>query len=334
MGIEAEVSPLFSNNYLERLYGSGNWFLSRLTNASSVLNSYGQRLSAVLRCGRFDVIWIEKELFPFLPGMFESLIIPSGVPYLVDFDDAIFYYYDNSPSRVVRLLLGQKMKPLLEHAYAVTAGNDYLAERLKDRGARRVFVIPTVVDSDRYGVESASQDTGKPVVVGWIGSPSSSQYLALIGDALREVAKQRNIVFAVMGASPMNVPGVPFRQVDWSFDTEASFLSAIDIGVMPLMDGRFESGKCGYKLIQYMAAGKPVIASPVGVNRWLVEPSVGCLANDTGTWVRALLELIDDPSRRAALGRAARELVERKFSIQAVLPNLAQALRTTALSRS
>jgi glycosyltransferase involved in cell wall biosynthesis len=158
--------------------------------------------------------------------------------------------------------------------------------------------------------------------------------LAAIAPALREVAGQRALRLSAVGAAPLALDGVDVLTPPWTEEGEAAMISAFDVGVMPLSDSPWERGKCGYKLIQYMACGKPVIASPVGVNRDLVrEGENGFLATDTASWTRALVALHDDPARRAAMGAAGRRLVAATHDLAVRLPRLAEILRAAAAPR-
>ncbi len=332
MGIEVTVAPLLDNAYLTSLYQSKNWTLNRLRNLKSVVNAYFRRLHNIATIKRFDVVWVEKELFPYLPGVAESLLAKSGIPYVVDYDDAIFHNYDLNHSRLIRTLLGEKLKPLLSGAYAVTAGNAYLADYASRNGAKNVLIIPTVVDVDRY--RATPEPIDRVLRIGWIGSSSTSQYLSAIADPLRRVAQARNIIFVTIGAPPLIFPGVSFQQHDWSLDTEAKLLESIHVGIMPLRDSPWERGKCGYKLIQYMACGRPVVASPVGVNSEIVSPSVGLLAGDNDAWVDALIKLADQQVLRQRLGQAARARVEQEYSLQVTAPKIARLLEDAARGRN
>ena len=116
------------------------------------------------------------------------------------------------------------------------------------------------------------------------------------------------------------------QEHDWKLETEAELIRGFDVGIMPLHDSPWEQGKCGYKLIQYMASGKPVIASPVGVNVEIVSPDVGLLAEDEDAWVQHLSTLAEQPERRTAMGLAGRVQVEREYSLQATVPKVARLL--------
>jgi glycosyltransferase involved in cell wall biosynthesis len=128
-----------------------------------------------------------------------------------------------------------------------------------------------------------------------------------------------------------NLPGVPLENRDWEESLESEQLQSFDAGIMPLENTPWERGKCGYKLIQYMAVGRPVVASPVGVNAHIVEDGVnGFLVADGDAWVRALSHLRDQPALCAQLGQAGRDRVRREYTLQVTAPRLAAWLQEVA----
>ncbi|MRR34164.1 glycosyltransferase, partial [bacterium] len=133
----------------------------------------------------------------------------------------------------------------------------------------------------------------------------------------------------VIGAGTAALHGFPVDTRPWSEETEVSGINSFDVGIMPLRDDPWERGKCGYKLIQYMACGRPVVASPVGVNRAIVDHGVnGFLASSHEEWVRYLARLRDDPATRGVMGMAARRTVEAEFSLRVAAPRLLELLRS------
>lgn len=321
-GFQVDVSPFFDDAYLRRFYAAGR------ADRGDILRAYGRRLRALFRLRRHRLLWIEKELFPFLPGSMDGLLRRIGAPYVLDYDDATFHRYDLHRSRVVRTLLGRRLVPLLRGACLVTAGNTYLADYARGAGAADVRELPTVVDTDRY--PAVAEPAVKELRVGWIGSPSTAHYLDIIREPLRRLARERPVRLVIVGARDIPVTDVPLELHDWSIETEAQLLSGVHLGIMPLVDGPWERGKCGYKLIQYMACGKPVIASPVGVNAEIATPDVGLLATDDAQWLAALRRLAGDAALRQSLGEAGRTIVERSYSLQARGPQLARWLADAA----
>ncbi len=322
-GIEVTVSSLFDEQYLRELYAEG-----RRSKVRSLF-LYLKRLFVLLTVFRYDMLWIEKEIFPHFPAIFEKLLAFFGVKYVVDYDDAIFHNYDLAGSALTRRLLGRKIDTVMAHASCVAAGNQYLADRALNAGAKRVEIIPTVVDHTRYA-DSFRVD-GNQLVIGWIGSPSTQGYVVDIKDALEAVCDKTGARLMLVGATKEvkdQLSGIPVDVVPWSEDTEAKSIAKMNVGIMPLVDGPWEKGKCGYKLIQYMASGVPVVASPVGVNVGIViESGAGYLAGSSVEWEDALLALLGSDQCRYASGRAGRAAVYETYSLRAQLHKLVQILR-------
>ena len=318
-GFRTTVSPFFDDAYLRTLYGQGK------RSSPAVVAAYVRRARALSELGAYDVVWVEKELFPFLPAPFESWLRRAHIPYAVDYDDATFHTYDLHQSAIVRRVLGQKLGPLLSGAYSITAGNRYLAAYAKRMGARDVQLVPTVVDVGRYRPELRRQ-TGE-FRIGWIGSPSTAVLLSLVREPLERLGRELPLRLVTIGAGCLPEIDVPIEEHAWSEEREVPLLSGIHVGIMPLQDEPWQRGKCGYKLIQYMACGKPVVASPVGINTDIVTEDVGYLAGDGAQWYAALRDLAEDAALRNRLGRAGRLAVEERYSLQAVAPRLAGLLR-------
>ena len=317
---------LLDSSYLMRKYAG-------LSVAGNVLRCYAARARVLATLGRGGIWWLEKELWPWAPAWLERRLLERQ-PYVIDLDDAIFHNYDLHHSSAVRALYGRKIDHLLAAATLVTAGNDYLATRAHAAGARWVEVLPTVVDLDRYPDPAGSppgRDADAVVRIGWIGSPTTARYLAAIAPALRQLSSQRRIRLMVIGAGAFVMPGVDVELLPWHEHTEAEMLRRCDIGVMPLADTPWERGKCGYKLIQYMACGLPVVASPVGANRQIVgEGRDGLLAEDDAAWYAALARLCDDSTLRRQLGAAGRHKVESSYCYQVTACRLAGWLKDIA----
>ncbi len=323
-GIEVTVSSLFDENYLRELYEKG-----RKSKVRSLM-LYLKRLFLLLTAFRYNVLWIEYEVFPYLPAFAEQLLRLLGKPYVVDYDDAVFHNYDRSGNGLIRVFLGKKIDAVMRNSACVVAGNEYLAARARKAGARRIELIPTVVDRERY--QNAKTDQTKTPIIGWIGSPSTQRYVVDIRDALRKVCDETGASLLLVGATESvreQLPGIPVDVVRWTEESEAALVAQMDVGIMPLEDGPWEKGKCGYKLIQYMACGVPVVASPVGVNVEIVnENYCGQLAESVGEWAEALTGILSSRPRQSELGMAGRRAVEHKYSLQVQAPVLAGILRS------
>ncbi|MEX3011471.1 glycosyltransferase family 4 protein [Hoeflea sp. TYP-13] len=327
-GFEVEVASFFDAAYLDSIYSG------RAVRFNS-LGYFARRLQQILRVRSFDVIWLEKEALPWIPWPVERLLFPASVPIASDFDDAVFHRYDMHSRPSVRRLLGQKIDRVMAHSQMVFAGNDYLAGRARSAGASRVELIPTVIDLNAYPVESKASCDGR-LRVGWIGTPETwDKFVSPMQNMIGEVAAEHNAVFRCVGATSSVSSRLHFEFLPWSEEHEVSMIQEMDIGIMPLPDTPWAQGKCGYKLIQYMACGIPVVASPVGVNSRIVEHGVnGFLASNESDWNIAVSTLLANPQLRHEMGAAGRKKVEAEYSVQVYGPRVVQNLLELAESRN
>jgi len=318
-GIDSTAQPLFNDEMLLRKYKTKRYGIG------SVLKAYGRRVRQLLWRHQFDLLWIEKEALPWIPFSIENILL-GGVPYVLDYDDAVFHNYDQHRSMWVRRLLGRRIDRLMAGARLVIAGNEYLAQRARDAGAPWVEEVPTVVDLERYAPRSVSSgQAGAPRIV-WIGSPSTVKYLVALETPLTALAARVAFKLRVIGGV-LEMAGVDVECVPWTEDSEVQSIAECDIGIMPVSDSPWERGKCGYKLIQYMACDLPVVASPIGVNNQIVRNGInGFLARAEDDWVEKLEILLKDADLRKSMGYAGRQRVEAKYCIQQVGPRLAGLL--------
>lgn len=323
-GIGTEVAPFFSSVYLEQLYAGRS---SRF----EALAAYARRVRQLLRARAFDVLWLEKEALPWLVWAIERRLLPRAVPLVVDFDDAVFHNYDLHRSGLVGMMLGDKIDRLMASAALVTAGNLYLGARARAAGAARVEIVPTVVDLEAYHLAPAHA-AGEPARIGWIGTPSTWEaYVVPMLPLLTGAAADAGARILVVGAGQGGGSHELLDREAWSEAAEVSLIHRMSIGIMPLTDTPWARGKCGYKLIQYMACGLPVIASPVGVNAEIVEHGVnGFLARTPDEWRAAITTLLHDPDLRRRMGAAGRRKVETHYALGVWGPRVATMLREAA----
>ena len=313
-GVELVTHCLISNKLLKKRYRVGSYGFC------PIFRAYFKYLINLLKCRSFDIVWVEKELLPWSPLWFEKLLLLDST-YVLDYDDAVFHNYDLHPSKLVRLIYGKKLDGLMAGASLVVCGNEYLAKRAKAAGASRVQIMPTVIDFGRYKFESKELNLlveGKlPMRIVWVGTPSTEKYLKLLIEPLQNLAKTHNFVLRLIGVSNFEIPGVSIELVEWSEESEFKDIAACDIGIMPLLNTPWECGKCGYKLIQYMASGLPIVASNVGVNSQIVKSGInGYLVDTPSGWIESLGELLDNRGMRIEMGLAGRQSVEQEYSVQ------------------
>lgn len=319
-GIEVDYRPLLSDSYVRSLAGKGQ------VSKSAIAAAYGCRLLDVLRRPDADLLWVYAELFPWLPAGFERIVRRHGIPIVYDFDDAFFIPYDEHRRSLVRRLLGDKLRPLIEGAAACTCGNDYLRDYAA-RWCRDSIVVPTVVDTDVY---RPAEPPSPPPVIGWIGSPTTwanvRPLLPLLARLHHDTGARIRAVGAGRAADQDRFDGLDL--VEWSEEGEVAEVQQFNIGIMPLIDAAFQRGKSGYKLVQYMACGLPTVASPVGVNSSIVlNRTTGFLASAEANWEEALRQLLADANLRTRLGAAGRARAVEHYSLASQAPRLIELFK-------
>lgn len=312
---------LFGNRYIKSLYSK-----SRFRIIVALLD-YFRRLVFLLFKGRYDLIVVEKELFPYCPSIFESFLYLGSTPYILDYDDAIFHNYDSTSSKLKAFFLKGKLDLLIKNASAVHVGNKYLSDYMLKKCAKSVRFIPTVIDLKKYQSNVCVDKDAGPFVIGWIGSPSTTKYLEIVLPCLEKLSLHFNICLLTIGASKITSTNLKVIQHEWSSKTEVNLLSGISAGIMPLPNEKWEKGKCGYKLIQYMALGKPVIASPVGVNTSIVNNDVGFLCNTEREWMEAIEYLILNGDARINMGGAGYALVNEAYNTDVICEHIVDSFK-------
>jgi glycosyltransferase involved in cell wall biosynthesis len=250
---------------------------------------------------------------------------------IFDVDDAIYVRKprrlgeaaDDSPWRK------RKFAATCRWVDVVAAGNDVLAGVART-SARSVAILPTSIDTAAYQPTTAAADD--PPTIVWIGSPENLVYLEMIRPALaRLTARYRTLRMRVVCSRFPDWSEVNIERIAWSSATEAESLATAHVGVMPLSDDEWARGKCAFKLLQYMAAALPCVASPVGANTEAVIDGVnGFHARTVDEWERHLESLIRSPDLRARLGASGRAHVESRYAIRTYQARYLELLRRLA----
>jgi glycosyltransferase involved in cell wall biosynthesis len=238
---------------------------------------------------------------------------------LYDFDDAIMYNTHSPTSPDPRRL--HRFRRTMTRAHLVIAGSPVLAEHAQREGARHVALVPTGLDSRQYPMK-AHYDTKGPLRLAWIGSHTTLKQLTALESVLEAAGKALpKVILRVIADVPLEVKGLKVENMPWQPDTEGALLAECDIGIAPLADTPLAQGKCGFRVLQYMAAGLPVVASPVGVQADYVQTNInGLWASTPEEWIKALSRLAGDAALRKSLGRTGRERACAKFDFAGLGP--------------
>ncbi len=308
---EIKVSPLFNDDYLKALYSSGR------KPVFQAMTSYLKRFGEMLWQSNSAHVILENELWPYLPFFIEQGFLKKQKKLTLIYDDAIFHHYDLSKNAYLQLNKN-KIGELMKLADNVIVGNQYLADYVLDWNSN-VQIIPTVIDERLYAqIKNYNKTTGKLKVV-WIGSPATASYLYELEEVWNEPWIQENIELTVIGAKSLKING-NVNYLEWSETREVEEMQKCDLGIMPLPDSPWARGKCGFKLIQYMAAGLPCLASPVGVNTEIIqEGQTGFLPDTAEKWLECFKLFYKQPELIEVFGKAGRERAFEKYSIKATL---------------
>lgn len=320
-GIDVHVDCLFDDSYLDKLYSEDS------RSYLDIIKAYWRRFLFLLRKPKSETRVVYMELFPYLPFFLEKLFLRKQ-SYILDFDDAFYLNYKKSGNPLVRWFLSAKPAKVIASAKAVVVGSPALFQFASEYNTS-VYLIPTVVDTEKYKVAEGRSQSACPII-GWMGSPSTAKELAFLAKALHRLAAQHSFELLIVGAGQTALDLLPnLRLEEWSEKDELTQLSRMDIGIMPLRQNPWNEGKCGFKLIQYMAMGKPVVASNVGANKEIVQDGeTGFLVQSEDDWFQALETLLKSPALRQTLGQNARRIIEKKYSLQVTAPQYLNLLHS------
>lgn len=310
-GVECFVSSLFTSSNYEFVHRPGHTAIRIL----ALLQGFARRTRWLLQLKRIDVAVIYSHPIFLWPGLIEALLGRAGVPYILDFDDAIYLRSPGSSPLAPLLRPPEGVRRTIRRSACTVAGNRTLADYAR-QFSDHVVVIPTCLDIDRFRPRNhASRQSSGKLVIGWMGSHSTAPYLHCLDQAFCELAREFSSFKVLVVGGEYRLPGISVECRPWSLEREVADLWNFDVGVMPLPDNPWTRGKCGLKILQYMAVALPVVASPVGVNTEIIQDGEnGFLAAETKDWVDKLTRLAGDPGLRAGLGRAGRTAVEERYS--------------------
>lgn len=326
-GIDVTVEPFFDARFFRLVYEPGRFFQKSALTIFHTLRRLGQ----VATARRYDAVLVYREALPLGPPVLEYVLAAwQKRPIIFDFDDAVFLPNVSDANRIVaRLKWPRKTAAIVRRSTQTIAGNQYLADYARQHvDASRVSVIPTAVDTSVF-VPRTGGTPNNPPVVGWIGTPTTTVYLESLAETLARVARRRPFVLRVSGANrPLRMPGVTVEYVKWTLDGEVGLFSSCDAGVYPLSDDAWTRGKCGFKAIQFMACGVPVVAAAVGVNREIIADGTnGFLASTEDEWVERLDTLLGDAALRRRLGDAGRQTISERYALSVTAPALEAVIR-------
>jgi glycosyltransferase involved in cell wall biosynthesis len=291
------------------------------------------RVFDVLRADRFDVVVIQRDLFPFGPPVLERLLTRRNPRVVYDTDDATYLRPVFTPNTVFqRLRRFDKVADVVSRAAWVSAATEPIAAWARKYNPA-VSVVPMAVDLAEYDRIRRQPAASDRVVLGWAGTAGGLSYLQSLTPVLRDLAQRHPIQVRVIsgGYHRACLQGLDVQARPWRAETALQELAHFDIGLVPLADTPFERAKFPFKLLQYLALGVPAVSARVGVAQTVISHGQnGLLASSPEAWCAALESLIADADLRRRLAAAGRQTVEANYTLERVGPLLADGLAHAA----
>ncbi len=314
-GIEYDIRPFVSSRFYKILYSRKACVKKMIYFIQAFLG----RILDIMRLCHYDLVFIHRESCPFGPPIFEWLIYKFKKPIIYDFDDSIFLQNYNLANRFYKFLkFPSKTKEIIKMASRIIVPNMFLKE-YACKFSEHVYIIPTPIDTDKFKM---AEKFSNKLTIGWVGSFTTTPYLKVVFNAMQQLSKKYDFILKIFGAGEIiNIPGVKIENHGWHLKEEVEYFQSIDIGIYPLIDTLWARGKAGFKAIQYMAVGVPVVASSVGMVKDFIKEGVnGYLARTEEEWIEKISKLMEDSDLRKSIGLAGRKTVEERFSVKVNAP--------------
>jgi glycosyltransferase involved in cell wall biosynthesis len=233
-----------------------------------------------------------------------------------DLDDAVWMRDSYSGKGFASGKRERRFRSTVRAADVVVAGNAFLADHARAAGARDTRVIPTCVDVGRYPL---ARHAGENVDMVWVGSSSTIRGLESVTEMLSALGRHvPGVRLKLVCDCFIHPAGLEVIEIPWTEASEASEIASSSIGISWVPDDPWSRGKCGLKVLQYMAAGLPVVTNPVGVHTEMVRHGeTGFLASSDSEWIDAIQTLAGDRDLCRHMGAAGRKVVEDRYSVEA-----------------
>jgi len=313
-GYDCHMSFLVNSKDDTVFYAKGKYF----SKSYLFIKYFLKRLRDIFKAQKFDIVYIQREMFFLGPAFFEYLLSQTKAKIVYDFDDSIWLPNVSEANKNLNWLKSfSKIKKIISYADLVFAGNAFLKDFALNNNPN-VFIIPTTIDTNIYKKDNKNKHDN--ICVGWSGSITTIQHFKFAEPFLKILKDKYGhlISYTVIGDKNYKNNIFEVTAKDWKKTTELDDLNTFDIGIMPLPNDMWANGKCGLKGLQYMALEIPTIMSPVGVNKTIIQDGEnGFLADGIDEWVAKLSLLIESETLRKQIGTNARKTVVNTYSFDA-----------------
>lgn len=307
-GIEVVVAPLFGSNFFTK---------NKIIKIGVTLYYYLRRAFQLLKVYKYDLVYIEYELFPYFPSIFEKLFRVLNVKYIADYDDAIFHNYNTSNNFFIKLFLSNKIDDVMKNANYVVSGSPYLTSYIS-RFNTNFIEIPTSIPKEVY-VQKTNKEINSVFTIGWIGSSATSFNVLRLIPAFEELSKKLKFQLNLIGFDANEYEKFAHLNVNfinWDSKTEIEEIHKFDIGIMPLDNTPFNQGKCGFKLVQYMGCSLPTISSPLEANVKINRSGKNLHAITKEDWVSAFEKVYQNQAYYREVGKENYNDFEKYYTVE------------------
>lgn len=311
-GYTVTTSSFLNKSDYEIIHKQGYFFKKFL----AVIKGYFKRTVLLFKLKKYNYVFLQREATPLGPAIFEWMYIKvCGKKLIYDFDDAIWLAHVSEHNTLsYKLKNPGKVKAICKWAYKISCGNDYLCRYAKQFNSNVVY-NPTCVDTEKWHNVMSNHNVPK-VTVGWTGTFSTLKYFEMVLPVLKKLQEKYdfNIKIICNQAPLFEIKNLTY--VEWTEQNEVTELASCQIGLMPLTSDEWSEGKCGFKLVQYLALGIPAVSSPVGVNKKIVDDGInGILCDTDEEWYNAIEKMINEKELRKKMGEAGRKKIVKEFSL-------------------
>ena len=297
-----------------------------LTKLQWFLYTYYSRIIALFRIRKFDVVFLQRESLPNVFPLVEILILKISKRVVFDFDDAIFTTH--RPQGILKKIIfdPKNIQRIIKRSDRIIVSNNYLAQ-YASKFNKDITLIPSCIELNEFENTGGERELNLKPVVGWIGGPSTHQYLKMLYPVFERLSNELEFNLKIVGVENVAIKNVSLICKRWDMNSYVNDIQSFDIGVMPLPDDEWTKGKAGYKLLQYMAAGIPSVASPVGVNCEIIQDGInGFLAANEDEWVEKLQNLLTSEKLRKRIGEQGKNSIKEKYSYEYNFPTWFKAI--------
>lgn len=325
-GFEITYSSLISESDDVWFYKPGHMLKkSWLMFKSLVVRAHDVRIAS-----QYDYVFVQREAIMLGTSWFERQFAKRS-NLIYDFDDSIWLLDVSVANKKFGWLKRpQKTAEIIEVASVVFAGNDYLADYARKYNAK-VVVVPTVLKTSDINYSYPHKTFNEQLIIGWIGSTTTIKHIEWAEPILKHLLQNFDgkVKLVFVADKKPSLKEVDFEFRIWSPEVEQELLTTMDIGIMPLPDDEWTRGKCGFKGLQCMSYGIPVVMSAVGVNNQIITHGEnGFLANTPDEWLECITMLLNDRIKRIEIGEMGRKTIETQYSLEKwqikVMENLLQ----------